>query len=250
VTASPILELRGVTKRFGGLSANDDVSFQVAEGETVGLIGPNGAGKSTLFEVIAGFYRADGGDIRFAGQSIRGLRPDQISLRGIARTFQKLRPFGDMTVLDNVMVGALVRHGNIGAAREEAVRAIGLVNLEQKTSSRADALSTGQRKRLEVARALATRPRLLLLDEITGGVDATNIPGLVEMIHTLRQEGVTLIVIEHNMRVISSVSERLIALHLGRVLAEGTPQAVAENPVVIQAYLGEAYVHGATHVPA
>lgn len=238
---SVLLELRGVTKRFGGLVANNDISFDVQEGETVGLIGPNGAGKSTLFEVITGFYRPEVGELRFLGRSIRGLRPDQISRLGIGRTFQKLRPFGEMTVLENVMVGALVRSGRIAAARAEAERAIELVQLEEKSHERADTLSTGQRKRLEVARALATRPRLLLLDEVTGGVDATHIPGLVELMRRLRREGVTLIVIEHNMRVISSISDRLVALHLGRVLAEGTPRAIAEHPEVVEAYLGETY---------
>ena len=146
-----LLELRGVTKRFGGLVANNDISFDVQEGETVGLIGPNGAGKSTLFEVITGFYRPEAGELRFLGRSIRGLRPDQISKLGIGRTFQKLRPFGEMTVLENVMIGALVRSGRVAAARAEARRAIELVQLEEKSLERADTLSTGQRKRLEMA---------------------------------------------------------------------------------------------------
>ena len=237
-----LLEVRAVTKRFGGVVANQEVTFDVAPGEIVGVIGPNGAGKSTLFDVITGFYRPDRGEVRFAGAPITGLRPDRINRLGIGRTFQKLRPFAGMTVRENVMVGALLRIPAVEAARAEADRCLALLGLADKATAFARELSTGQRKRLEMARALATRPRLLLLDEVTGGVDQRSIPDLVALVGRLRDEGVTLVVIEHNMRVIMSVATRIIALHLGRKIADGPPGAIVRDRRVVEAYLGAAYL--------
>ena len=237
-----LLEISGVTKRFGGVVANADISFGVAPGEIVGVIGPNGAGKSTLFDVITGFYRPDAGQVRFAGEAITGLRPDQINRRGVGRTFQKLRPFPGMTVLENVTVGALLHAHDPRTARAKARRCLELVGLADKADAFARELSTGQRKRLEMARAMATRPRLLLLDEVTAGVDQRSIPGLVALIGRLRDEGLTLVVIEHNMRVIMSVATRIVALHLGQKIADGPPAEVVRNRALIEAYLGAAYV--------
>jgi branched-chain amino acid transport system ATP-binding protein len=238
---SVLLEVAGVTKRFGGVVANAGISFGVTPGEIVGVIGPNGAGKSTLFDVIAGVYRPDAGEVRLAGEPITGLRPDQITRRGIGRTFQKLRPFPGMTVLENVTVGALLHEPDPRPARAVAMRCLELVGLADKAPAFARELSTGQRKRLEMARALAIRPRLLLLDEVTGGVDQRSIPGLVALIGRLREEGVTLVVIEHNMRVIMSVASRIVALHLGQKIADGPPAEIVRNRALIEAYLGSAY---------
>ncbi len=241
VGTPPLLDVTGVTKRFGGVVANADISFGVAAGEIVGVIGPNGAGKSTLFDVITGFHRPDAGEVRFAGEPITGFRPDRITRRGIARTFQKLRPFPGMTVVENVMVGALLHRATPRAARADAERCLALVGLGEKAQAFGRELSTGQRKRLEMARAMATRPRLLLLDEVTGGVDQRSIPGLVSLIGRLRDEGVTLVVIEHNMRVIMAVASRIVALHVGRKIADGPPAEVVRDRALIEAYLGAAY---------
>jgi len=236
------LSVAGVSKRFGGIVANRGISFDVAPGELIGIIGPNGAGKSTLFEIITGFYHADEGEVRLDGARLTGLSPDAVCRRGVARTFQKLRPFQGLSVLDNVMVGALTRTKDVRHARERARELIGKVGLAEKADAHARTLSTGQRKRLELARALATEPRLLLLDEVTGGVDQRTIPELVRLVRDLHAGGLTLLVIEHNMRVITAVAQRIVALHLGEVIADGAPDAVARDRRVVEAYLGQAYV--------
>jgi branched-chain amino acid transport system ATP-binding protein len=237
-----LLSVAGVSKRFGGIVANRGISFDVAPGELIGIIGPNGAGKSTLFEIITGFYHPDEGEVRLDGALLTGLAPDVVCRRGVARTFQKLRPFQGLTVLGNVMVGALTRTRDVKHARERARELIGKVGLGDKADAHARTLSTGQRKRLELARALATEPRILLLDEVTGGVDQRTIPDLVRLVRELHAGGLTLLVIEHNMRVITAVAQRIIALYLGEVIADGPPDAIARDRRVVEAYLGQAYV--------
>ncbi len=236
-----LLSVAGVTKRFGGVMANREISFDVAPGELVGVIGPNGAGKSTLFDVITGFQRPEAGRIRFDGRDVTGLRPDRISHLGVARTFQKLRPFAGMTVIENVMVGAFQKTSDVAAARATAQGVLDAVGLGERAETHARGLSTGQRKRLELARALATRPRLLLLDEVTGGVDQATVPGLIRLVRELHATGLALIVIEHNMRVIMDISQRVVALQLGQVIADGPPAEIMRDRRVIDAYLGETW---------
>jgi len=249
MSAAPLLEVRGLTKRFGGVTANREVSFRVAPGELVGIIGPNGAGKSTLFDLLTGFLRADAGTVALDGRDITGLRPDMVSRRGVGRTFQKLKPFTGLTVLENVMVGAFQKTTDPRAAQDQARAALASVGLGGKEDAHARVLSTGQRKRLELARALATKPRLLLLDEVTGGVDQGSIPGLVELVRGVHAEGMALLVIEHNMRVIMDISQRIVALHLGEVIGDGPPEAMARDARVIEAYLGRAYTREAPERP-
>jgi branched-chain amino acid transport system ATP-binding protein len=236
-----LLAVNGVTKAFGGVVANRDISFEVAPGELVGVIGPNGAGKSTLFDVITGFQRPSAGRIALDGQDVTGFRPDQISRLGVARTFQKLKPFAGMTVVENVMVGALQKTADVAAARADALKTLDAVGLAERAETQARGLSTGQRKRLELARALATGPRLLLLDEVTGGVDQATVPELVRLVRELHGTGLALIVIEHNMRVIMDISQRVVALALGQVIADGPPAEIMRDRRVIDAYLGETW---------
>jgi branched-chain amino acid transport system ATP-binding protein len=236
-----LLEVTGLTKRFGGVVANHDISFAVRAGELVGVIGPNGAGKSTLFDLLTGFTRPDTGTVRIDGRDTTRLRPDEICRLGVGRTFQKLRPFHDMTALENVMIGAFLNTADVDEAREAAMAALTSVGLADRAAAHARGLSTGQRKRLELARALATRPRLLLLDEVTGGVDPGAIPGLVALVRDLHARGLALIVIEHNMRVIMDVAQRILALQLGEVIGDGPPAEIVRAERVIDAYLGEAW---------
>ena len=234
-----LLQVRGLTRRFGGVFANRDISFDVPAGAIVGLIGPNGAGKTTVFNLITGFLAPDAGEVRFEGRAVTGKRPDVLSHRGMARTFQVLKPFPRLTAEENVMVGPIARGASMSDARALARQCLELVGIAHKAKDLARGLSTGQRKRLEMARAMATRPRLLLLDEITGGVDQPSIPGLIALVGRLREEGATLLVIEHNMRVIMELAEKVVFLHLGEKVAEGKPQEIASHPKVVELYLGK-----------
>jgi branched-chain amino acid transport system ATP-binding protein len=237
---SPILEIKKVSKHFGGLAANSNVSFDVGAGEIVGLIGPNGAGKTTLFNCITGYYPPTKGDVLFKGARINGLQPDRVCRLGMVRTWQKVRPLAKMSVVDNVMVGALARTHSLHVAREVAQEQLRVVRLEHKSSFLAGGLPIGERKKLEVARALATRPELLLLDEVMGGLNQAESEEIILLILELKKLGLTQVVIEHDMKAIMRLSDRIVVLNSGEKLAEGTPTEVATNKDVITAYLGEA----------
>jgi branched-chain amino acid transport system ATP-binding protein len=242
VSQPPLLALEGVTKRFGGLTAVADVSFTVPAGELLGIIGPNGAGKTTLFNVISGYYRADSGRVVFAGQDVVGQPPHAICRLGLTRTFQLVKPFGNLSVVDNVMIGALTRLPTIRAARVEAVRVIDTCGLGPHATAHARTLPIGLRKRLEVARALATRPRLLLLDEVMAGLNPTELAAMVELIQRLHADGLTVIVIEHIMAAMMRLARRIVVLHHGERIAEGPPAAIAHDRRVVDAYLGEEFI--------
>ncbi|MDH3534828.1 MAG: ABC transporter ATP-binding protein [Gammaproteobacteria bacterium] len=233
-----ILSVEGLGISFGGIHANRDISFNIDQGEILGIIGPNGAGKSTLFDLITGYTRADTGKVIFDGNNITRLRPDKISNLGIGRTFQKLKPFADLTLLENVMIGAFARENDIKTARDKALEIIDFVDLIEKRHHFARELSTGQRKRLELARAMATEPKLLLMDEVTGGVDQKTIPGLVELIQKMKASGVTIATIEHNINIIMEISDNILALDQGQKIAYGKPKDIQLNEQVIDAYLG------------
>lgn len=233
-----ILSIENLSKSFGGIKANDDISFDVNESEILGIIGPNGAGKSTLFDLITGYTKADAGKITFDRKNISNMRPDQISNLGIGRTFQKLKPFADQTLLENVMIGAFAKESNIRKARDKALDIIDFVDLIEKRHHFARELSTGQRKRLELARAMATEPRLLLMDEVTGGVDQKTIPGLVALIKKLKASGVTILTIEHNINIIMEISDNILVLNQGQKIAYGKAREIQNNQKVIDAYLG------------
>ena len=233
-----ILSVENLSRSFGGIKANDNISFEVEQGSILGIIGPNGAGKSTLFDLITGYTKADYGKVKFFEINIFGLSPDKISNLGVGRTFQKLKPFADQTLLENVMIGAFVKEQNIKKARDKALEIIDFVDLIEKRHHFAKELSTGQRKRLEMARAMAIEPKLLLMDEVTGGVDQKTIPGLVELIKKLKKTGVTIITIEHNINIIMEISDNVLALDQGKRIAFGPPKEIQKNKQVIDAYLG------------
>jgi branched-chain amino acid transport system ATP-binding protein len=239
------LVVRNLSKRFGGLRAVQDLSFSVNEGETLALIGPNGAGKTTSFNLLTGFHRADAGSVSAFGRELVGLRPYDICAHGLARTFQVARPFGTMTVLANVMTGAFLRDKDINNARAKAREAIEFVGLSAKEHMPARSLTTIDQRRLEMARALSTEPRLLLLDEVMAGLNPAEIDQAVALIRKLSERGLTIVIVEHVMRVIMAVARHIVVLDHGQKIAEGSPNEVVANNDVIRAYLGTEYVHAA-----
>jgi branched-chain amino acid transport system ATP-binding protein len=238
-----LLSVQAVSKRFRGLLAVDEVSFDVPEGAIFAVIGPNGAGKTTLFNLIAGAMAPDGGSIAFAGSRIDGMTADAVCRRGLARTFQLVRPFPALSVEDNVTVGALLHRRDVGAAHEHALRLLRQLDLFDKRTQPAATLTLPDRKRLEVARALATGPRLLLLDEVMAGLRPTETDRMVATLRGLnRDSGLTIVLIEHVMRAVMALASRVLVLDHGIAIAEGAPQAIVRDPAVVQSYLGQAHL--------
>jgi branched-chain amino acid transport system ATP-binding protein len=245
VDTANLLELKGVTKRFGGVAALNGVTISVTQGEILGVIGPNGAGKTTLLNCVSGVYKPDAGEIWWRGSAITGMRPHRVARLGIGRTFQIVKPFGSMTVRENAAVGALFGSGEARRGPKEAFkdadRVLELVGLRAKADLEVTSLTIPDRKRLEVARAVATQPKLLLLDEVMAGLNSVEVDEALEMVRAVHTTGVTVVLIEHVMRVIVGVCTRAIVLDFGQVLAEGAPEVVLRDERVIQAYLGERY---------
>lgn len=239
-----LLELRKLVKAFGGLLAVNDVTFQVEKGEIFGLIGPNGSGKTTIFNCINNFYPITAGDVLFKGQSIKGLKTHKVCHLGIGRTFQVVKPLARMTVLDNVTASAFCRVNTIKEAEEEAHRVLGFCNLLGEKTKPAKSLPIAGRKRLEIARALATKPELLLLDETAAGLNPSELDEAIDLIRKIRDSGITILIVEHIMKVIMTISDRIHAINFGQTIAQGTPKEVANNRAVIEAYLGEEYAQG------
>jgi branched-chain amino acid transport system ATP-binding protein len=235
-----LLEVHGVSKSFRGLRAVHEASFEVPQGSINALIGPNGAGKTTIFNMIAGVYAPDSGSIRFDGKAIQGLRADQVCVAGIGRTFQLVKPFAGLSVLDNVVVGGLLRERSAAAARRLSLEILEKLHLGPKRDIPASSLTLPDRKRLEVARALATRPKLLLLDEVMAGLRPTECDQMIEVFRVLnRSEGLTILLIEHVMRAVMALAQHIGVLHHGEVIARGTPEHIVRDPAVLECYLGE-----------
>ena len=238
--SAPILEIRNISKRFGGLQALDDVSFDVARGEIVGLIGPNGAGKSTLFNTLVGLHSPTSGSVRLEGEDLTGLKPHKVAARGMTKTFQNVALFAETSVLDNVLIGALLR-SNVAEARRIAESCLERVGLAGIANKLAKDLSFPERARVEVARSLATQPKVLLLDEVMAALNRVEMQEIMALIRKLRDDGLTVVVVEHHMHAIMSLCERIIVLNFGRKIAEGSPEAISRDPEVVRAYLGREY---------
>ena len=235
-----LIEVRNVSKQFGGLAALTDVSFVLNKGEILGLIGPNGAGKTTMFNVINGFYPPTKGDVLLKGEMVSNLKPHVLCRLGVARTFQIVKPLQRMSTLDNVIASAFIRSKSKAQAEEIAVEVLKFTNLYDDRNLISKSLPLGKRKRLEIARALATQPEIILLDESFAGLNPTEINEQIEIVKKIRAEkGITILVIEHHMKVIMTISDRIVVLTYGQKIAEGTPSEIGHNPLVIEAYLGE-----------
>jgi len=232
-----ILDVRGISKRFGGLQALSDVTFSVPKGQIIGLIGPNGAGKTTFFSTLVGLIRPDKGSVLLDGQPLAGLKPHKIAALGMTKTFQNVALFGESTVLDNVLTAGLLRH-DVDAAREDALKCLDRVGLKAIAQKQAGTLSFPERARIELARALCTGPKVLLLDEVMAALNPVEMQEIMDLIRSLRDDGITLLVVEHHMRAIMTICDRILVLNFGRLLADGTPQQIANDPQVVEAYLG------------
>jgi branched-chain amino acid transport system ATP-binding protein len=232
-----ILDVRNISRRFGGLQALSDITFSVPKGQIVGLIGPNGAGKTTFFNTLVGLTRPDSGTVHLDGRSVTGLKPHKLAALGMTKTFQNVALFAESTVLDNVLTAGLLRH-DVEAARREALRSLERVGLTAVAHKRAGNLSFPERARVDLARALCTGPKVLLLDEVMAALNPVEMRGIMDLIRSLRDDGITLLVVEHHMRAIMTICDRILVLNFGRLLADGPPKQVANDPHVVEAYLG------------